>query len=107
LCCESGQQEIQVRLADVLVGLERAEFALRQLRTNFANGFPFRRNLRELHQQTIGELVAGGQPGWTSKDLLRLEREDAASRLAVLQSSHERQNDLAAIDLRHFWMEMN
>ena len=55
----------------------------------------------------IGELVAGGQPGWTSKDLLRLEREDAASRLAVLRSSHERQNDLAAIDLRHFWMEMN
>lgn len=55
----------------------------------------------------IGELVASGQPGWTAKDLLRLEREDAASRFAVLQSSHDRQNDLAAIDLRHFWMEMN
>jgi hypothetical protein len=35
-----ASEEIQVRLADVLVRLERAEFALRQLRTNFANGFP-------------------------------------------------------------------
>ena len=48
-----------MRFADVLVRLERAEFALRQLRTNFADGFPLGGNVRQFHQQTIGKLITG------------------------------------------------
>jgi hypothetical protein len=51
--------------------------------------------------------LAGVQPGWTIKDLLRLERSDSASRLSVFRSSHERQNGLPEIELCHLWMEMN
>jgi len=51
--------------------------------------------------------LAGTQVGWTTKDLLRLEHTDASLRLAVFSSSHERQNELAEIELRHFWVEMN
>jgi hypothetical protein len=54
----------------------------------------------------IGDL-AGTQAGWTTKDLLHIEREDAALRLAVFRSSHERQNGLSDIELRHLWIEMN
>jgi hypothetical protein len=54
----------------------------------------------------IGDL-AGTQAGWTSKDLLHFEREDATLRLAVLRSAHARQNSLSVIELRHLWMEMN
>jgi hypothetical protein len=51
--------------------------------------------------------LAGDQPGWTMKDLLRLERTDASMRLAVFRSTHERMNGLPEIELRHFWVEMN
>ena len=55
----------------------------------------------------ISNLIGAGQMGWTRKDLLRFERRDATLRLAVLNSSHERTNGLAEIELRHFWIEMN
>jgi len=55
----------------------------------------------------ISGLVASAELGWTAKDLLRLEHEDTALRLAVLQSSHERQNGLSEIELHHLWVEMN
>lgn len=55
----------------------------------------------------INDLVESAQPGWTIKDLLRCERTDATLRLAVLGSSHERQNALPAIELHHLWLEMN
>jgi len=55
----------------------------------------------------INDLAQRGEPGWTVKDLLRCERTDAALRLAVFHSSHERQNDLPEIELCHLWMEMN
>ena len=45
--------------------------------------------------------------GWTTKDLLYVERVDQTRRLAILRSSHDRQNGLEAIELRHFWVEMN
>ena len=51
--------------------------------------------------------LADNQPGWTVKDLLHLERSDTSLRLAVFRSSHERQNGLSEIELRHFWIEMN
>lgn len=54
----------------------------------------------------INELITN-QPGWTAKDLLRLEQTDATLRLSVLRSSHERQNGLADIELHHLWVEMN
>jgi hypothetical protein len=54
----------------------------------------------------IGSL-AGSQTGWTMKDLLHLEQIDTTRRLAVFRSSHERQNGLADIELRHIWIEMN
>ena len=39
-----ASEEKQMTLADVLVGLERAEFAFPQLRADFANGFALRRS---------------------------------------------------------------
>jgi len=51
--------------------------------------------------------LAGSQPGWSKNDLLHIEREDATSRVAVFRSSHERQNGLPEIELRHIWMGMN
>jgi hypothetical protein len=54
----------------------------------------------------IGDL-AGTRAGWTNRDLLHTEREDAALRLAVFRSAHERQNGLSDIELRHLWVVMN
>jgi hypothetical protein len=54
----------------------------------------------------IGNL-AGKEPGWTTKDLLRPDHSDAASRLAVFHSSHERSKGLSEIELRHLWIQMN
>jgi hypothetical protein len=51
--------------------------------------------------------LAGVEPGWTAKDLLSADRNDAALRLAVFHSSHERQKGLSEIELRHLWLEMN
>jgi hypothetical protein len=51
--------------------------------------------------------LAGVEPGWTAKDLLGADRNDAALRLAVYHSSHERQKGLSEIELRHLWLEMN
>jgi len=55
----------------------------------------------------IKGLIRTAQPGWSVKDLLRFEQRDATSRLTVLHSSHERQNSLSDIELRHLWLEMN
>ncbi|HLG97899.1 MAG TPA: hypothetical protein VKX49_16415 [Bryobacteraceae bacterium] len=54
----------------------------------------------------INEL-AGVEPGWTTFDLLHLDHEDKTLRLAVFRSSHGRKKGLAAIELRHLWLEMN
>jgi len=55
----------------------------------------------------IKGLVDTGQSGWTVKDLLVSLQTDTALRLAVLRSSHERQNGLPEIELRHLWISMN
>jgi hypothetical protein len=54
----------------------------------------------------IGDL-ANTQAGWTTSDVLHIDREDASSRLAVFHSWHERQKGLSEIELRHLWIEMN
>lgn len=51
--------------------------------------------------------LAGLEPGWTTEDLLQRDYIDTRVRLAVLRSSHGRQKGLAAIELRHLWLEMN
>ena len=55
----------------------------------------------------IQATTAAAQPGWTTKDLLNAEWNDVSLRLAVFRSSYERPNGLAAIELRHLWLEMN
>lgn len=47
------------------------------------------------------------EPGWTKKDLLRLDSTDGAQRMAIFSSSHDRQNGLSEIELRHLWIEMH
>jgi hypothetical protein len=47
------------------------------------------------------------QSDWTANDFLHLERTDGPSRLAIYRSSHQRQNGLPIIELRHLWIEMN
>jgi hypothetical protein len=61
------------------------------------------------HERVTGWIseLAATQPGWTTKDLLRLERNDATLRLALFRSVHEREAGLSEIELRHFWVEMN
>jgi hypothetical protein len=51
--------------------------------------------------------LSGTQPGWTMKDLLRIEQNDISLRLAIFRSSHTRQNGLSEMELRHLWVEMN
>ncbi len=55
----------------------------------------------------IGKLVESGEPGWTAKDLLHLERDDETLHLAVLRSVHTRESGLPEIALRHVWVSMN
>jgi hypothetical protein len=55
----------------------------------------------------INELVATAQPGWTTKDLLRVAHDDARARLTILRSVHERQGELSDMELRHLWLQMN
>lgn len=55
----------------------------------------------------VNDLIATGQKGWTVKDLLHLEGDDATRQMAVLNSSHAREGGLAEITLRHLWIQMN
>jgi hypothetical protein len=55
----------------------------------------------------INELAEAGQKGWTANDLLHLEKNDILRRIAVLKSSHTRENGLSELKLRHLWIEMN
>ncbi|HJT71324.1 MAG TPA: hypothetical protein VJ731_14085 [Terriglobales bacterium] len=53
------------------------------------------------------KFLAGVEPGWTTKDLLHPDSNDATLRLALFGSSHERRQGLPDIELRHLWLEMN
>ena len=55
----------------------------------------------------ITDLIDAGESGWTANDLLSPQRTDLGLKLSVLSSSHGRQKGLGAMDLRHFWLEMN
>jgi len=55
----------------------------------------------------IGELAKSGVPGWTQMDLLQMERTDETLRMAVLRSSHNRENSRPKMELRHLWLQMN
>ncbi|MGD0548775.1 MAG: hypothetical protein ABR991_13290 [Terracidiphilus sp.] len=55
----------------------------------------------------INDLVMVGATGWTSKDLLDLVQDDDRLKLAILSSSHTRDNGLPEIELRHLWISMN
>src|SRR5580658_11352252 len=59
LCSESSERKEQMTLANIPVGLDRAESACPQLPANVADGFAFRPVFGKLHQQAIHELVAG------------------------------------------------
>jgi hypothetical protein len=55
----------------------------------------------------VKDLIAAGERGWSINDLLHLERDDATRQLAILRSSHARENGLPEIALRHLWIQMN
>jgi len=55
----------------------------------------------------IAELAATAEPGWTTKDLLRADYDDATVRVSVFRSCHQRPGGLGDIELRHVWVEMN
>lgn len=57
-------------------------------------------------EEWIKALSATGTIGWSQSDLLQLIKDDASLRLAVLRSSHTRDNHLPAIELRHLWISM-
>lgn len=57
--------------------------------------------------QWIDELVAAGESGWTSFDHLKSQSTDKARRVAVLESSHKRQQNLPDIALYHLWVHMD
>lgn len=55
----------------------------------------------------ITELAISGEPGWTTADLLHLEREDTAQHISIHRSSHTRGRGLQDIELRHLWLQMD
>jgi hypothetical protein len=58
-------------------------------------------------REWIQGLIDSAQPGWTAKDFLQLQDDDGVRRVAVLRSSHKRDNGLPVIELRHLWLQMN
>lgn len=54
----------------------------------------------------IQAMIESGQPGWTSADLLNLERHDLAQRMTIFRSVHSR-TGIGDIELRHLWVTMN
>lgn len=55
----------------------------------------------------IGELAESAQPGWTQKDMPEALIHDKILRVSKFRSFHDRENGQTAIELRHFWLEMN
>lgn len=58
-------------------------------------------------REWIQDLVDSGEPGWNTGDLLQFQDDDKVGRVAVLRSSHTRDNGLPMIELRHLWVQMN
>ena len=55
----------------------------------------------------IGELDGSVHPGWTIKDLMRVDPADAKPGVTIYRSTHAREKGLSNIDIRHLWIEMN
>jgi len=55
----------------------------------------------------INGLIENHQTGWSAKDLLHMEQDDTSRRIAVLSSSHTREEGLPEIHLRHLWIQTN
>jgi hypothetical protein len=55
----------------------------------------------------IRRLVADGELGWSAADTPNLVHNDAATRVARLESLHARKEGMAQISLRHLWIQMN
>lgn len=55
----------------------------------------------------ITGLVESGQPGWNINDLLHLISDDKMLQMAILNSSHVRENGLTDIELHHLWISIN
>ena len=54
----------------------------------------------------VDELVAAAVSGWSVDDKLRLATHHAATRVASLQSEHQREASLDPILIDHLWIEM-
>lgn len=58
-------------------------------------------------REWIIELAAASRPGWSARDLPRVEHTDPTAGLTVLSSSHSRALSHGDIELRHLWVQMN
>lgn len=54
----------------------------------------------------IKQLVAGGEEGWSTNDVLRLVQYDDTHKMASLNSVHSRKSGMPDIALHHLWVEM-
>jgi hypothetical protein len=54
----------------------------------------------------IDGLVAAAAQGWSKDDKLALATHHSASRVASLQSTHQRDSGLEPILIDHLWIEM-
>lgn len=55
----------------------------------------------------IKDLVDAAQSGWSTEDLLRLEKNDEEKKIAVYKSLPARGGNLKEIELRHLWLQMS
>lgn len=54
----------------------------------------------------IKDLANAGERHWSAHDILHLQRDDAATRIAIHGSVHARRTGLSEIHLRHLWIAM-
>lgn len=55
----------------------------------------------------ISDLVAGINPAWSNSDLLQLVDDNTETKVRMLQSEHQRRNEMGKIELRHLWISIN
>jgi hypothetical protein len=54
----------------------------------------------------IDGLVGSREPGWSTRDYLRVKEQDTMRNIVVLDSVHSRTRNLRDIKLRHLWIRM-
>jgi len=57
-------------------------------------------------KEWIQQLVESGEEGWSNADILNLENDDAANRVAMLHSEHSRKPGMPHISLKHLWIQL-